>query len=146
MENVAVHHRAQYLAWLRANFPELYYHAMGAARGTLESARLGGFLDSIGNAFTTVVSSVSKALPSLAQTYAQYESQKQLLQVNTTRASQGLAPLQYDAQGRLVTSSGIPYTAADYALAQRGGTGFDSTTLLLFGGGALLLLLLLLRR
>ena len=141
MANDAVaRNRAQYLAWLRGNFPELYYQAIGNARDASRGPGMSGIFDSIGNAFTSVVSDVTKALPSLAQTYSQHESQKNLLAANTQRAAQGLAPLQYNAAGQLVTAGGLPYTAADYQLALRGGTGSSSTTLLLLGGGALLLL------
>lgn len=146
MANDTVRNRAQYLAWLRTNFPDLYADIMAGVADNVREASLSGFFDSVGTAFSSVLNNVTKALPSLAQTYSQYEAQKKLLQVNTSRASQGLAPLQYDTQGRLITAGGLPYTAEDYQLALHGGTsGLDSTTLLLIGG-AVLLLVLVLRR
>lgn len=138
----AVTNRAQYLAWLRTNFPEIYEDAIAPVRQEFEERQLSGFFDSLGTAFNSVVDNVTKALPQLSQAYAQYNTQRDLLRANTARASQGLAPLQYNSQGQLITATGLPYTAEDYQLAQRGSSGFDTTTLLLVGGFLIALLIL----
>lgn len=135
--------RAQYLAWLRREFPSLYQDAVASLRDDFERQQMAGLFDSIGNAFTSIVDNVTKNLPQLAQTYAQYDAQKDLLRANTERARQGLAPLQYNSQGQLVTASGLPYTAEDYQIAQRG-YGMDTPTLLLLVGGVALVFFILL--
>lgn len=143
MQHDPVTSRAQYLAWLRTNFPDLYEDATASIREDFQQRQLSGFFDTIGTAFNSIVTNVSQALPQLAQTYAQYGAQKDLLRANTTRANQGLPPLQYNAQGQLVTTAGLPYTAEDYQLAQRGSKGLDQNTMLLIVGALVLLLVIL---
>lgn len=134
--------RAQYLAWLRQNFPSLYDDVVSELQNEFNQRQMAGLFDSIGNAFTNIVDNVTKNLPQLAQTYAQYDAQKDLLRANTQRAQQGLPPLTYNAQGQLITASGLPYSATDYQIAQRG-YGMDTQTmLLLFGGLALVVFIL----
>lgn len=139
--------RAQFLAWLRINFPELYdagtnrANAIPAASGIGDDSG-GGFWSSIGDTFNNVVSNVTQALPQLAQTYASYQNQQNIIKLNAQRAQQGLAPLTYNAQGQLM-QGGVPYTSSDLRLAGSG--GISTTTLLLMGGGALALILALRR-
>lgn len=141
----AAKNRAQYIAWLRSNFPQLYSDVIRSMRGEFRQRQLSGFFDSVGSAFTSFVDNVTKSLPQLAQTYTQYEAQKDLLRVNTQRAQQGLAPLQYNAQGQLITSGGLPYTAEDFQIAQRGYSGMDQTTMIALVVGFVLLLIFLTR-
>lgn len=139
----AVKNRALYLAWLRQNFPELYDDAVASVRESFERQQLSGLFDSIGNAFKGIIDNVTQSLPQLAQTYTQYQAQKDLLKANTQRAQQGLPPLQYNAQGQLVNASGLPYTTEDYQIAQRGSVGLDQTSMLLLVGGFVVLLIIL---
>jgi hypothetical protein len=138
--------RAQYLAWLRSSFPELYDAATMNVRppgaGLGDDTSSGGFFDSLGSAFNNVVTNVTQALPQLANTYAAYENQQNLIRLNSQRANQGLSPLTYNAQGQLM-AGGIPYTSSDLRLA---GSGLSLTTLLLIGGGAIGLIFLLKNR
>lgn len=132
--NVATRNRAAYLAWLRTNYPHLYNEAM--------PTQMGGFFDSIGNAFNNVVNNVTQALPNLANTYAQYRAQEQLIRMNSERAKQGLAPLSYQ-NGQLVDASGQPYTQNDLSIAQ---TASQWGPIAIVGGVVLLGVLLLSRR
>lgn len=161
----ATENRAAYLAWLRRDFPSLYRdmvpqitvpYAEGVDFGapslqTLEwespgvlrtedsgHPSLAGFWDSVGTTFNTVVSNVTNSLPQLASTYAQYQSQKDILKLNSQRASAGLAPLEY-RNGQLVPATGLPYTQAEYGLAS---TGVSATTVLLAGAAILGVVLL----
>jgi hypothetical protein len=137
--------RAQYLFWLRENFPELYFQATLPLMRAAKARGLSGFFDTLVGGFKSVVASVATALPSLAKTYAEYDVQKRLIAANTQRASQGLPPVQYDAAGQLVVAGGMPYTQADLAMAQQlqnsGVTGNDMLYWILgFGLVAVLLL------
>lgn len=135
------HNRAQYLAWLRGNAPALYRDVVPqmSIEDISTFSNLGGFWDSVGTTFSTVVSNVSNALPQLANTYSQYQSQRDAIKLNTQRASQGLAPLQYQ-NGQLVTANGLPYTPEEYSLAGRG------YTTVALGAAAAIIAFLLLRR
>lgn len=148
MDQITIN-RAQYLFWLRENFPELYYQATMPLISTAKQRGLSGFFDTLVGGFKSVVSSVTTALPSLAKTYVEYDVQKRLIEANTKRAGQGLPPVQYDASGQLVVAGGIPYTQADIAMAQQLQTGApaqDQSTLYWILGGLGVLALLLFRR
>jgi hypothetical protein len=125
--------RALYLVWLRTNFPDLY-------RASVVNDGLSGILDSIGSAFNNLVKNVTDSLPQLANTYTQYQTQRQLIESNSQRAQQGLPPLVYQ-NGQLVPMTGGSYTAEDYRLAST--AGFSTGTILMiavaFGLGVLLL-------
>lgn len=126
--------RAQYLAWLRNNFPLLYEHAIANVNAP-PAEGLSGFLDTLGSAFSNVVSSVTTALPNLAKTYSEYRQAESLIKLNSQRASQGLSPLAMNAAGQLVTASGQPYSDADFSLAA---SGFNTTTWIALGAAGLL--------
>lgn len=132
--SAATVNRAKFLAWLRANYPDLYNEAM-------PRAQMGGFLDSIGSVFNNVVTNVTQALPNLANTYAQYRAQEQLIRMNAERAKQGLAPLSYQ-NGQLVDASGQPYTQSDLSIASTANTWLPVAIV----GGVLLFAVLLLKR
>lgn len=132
----AAHNRALFLVWLRSNFPDLYRKAMN------EDGGLGGLFDSIGTTFNNLVNNVTNALPSLANTYAQYRNQEQLIQANAQRAQQGLPPLVYQ-NGQLVPMTGGGYSESDYRIAQTGGL---STGSMLMIAGAIGIILLLVAR
>jgi hypothetical protein len=135
------HNRAQYLAWLRGNAPALYRDCvpqLGVAEIS-DYHSLSGFWDSVGTTFNTVLSNVTNALPQLANTYSQYQSQRELIKTNTQRAARGQAPLRYE-NGRLVTDEGAPYTPAEQSLAGRYGN------VALIGGLGVIALVLLLRK
>lgn len=132
--NQATVNRAKYIAWLRTNYPDLYNEAM-------PQQNVGGFLDSIGSVFNNVVNNVTQALPNLANTYAQYRAQEQLIRMNSERAKQGLAPLSYQ-NGQLVDSGGQPYTSGDLSIAQTASQWGPY----LIGGAVLILGFMLLRR
>jgi hypothetical protein len=131
--------RAVYLNWLRTNFPDLYNDAVGA--NAASSAGVGGFFDTIGTTFSNVVSSVTNALPNLANTYAQYKSSESLIKMNNERAKQGLVPLQ-SVNGQLVPVGG-QYEEQDYMLAQ---TGISTPTAIMLVAGVALVLYLALRK
>lgn len=132
--NVATRNRAAYLAWLRTNFPDLWNEAT--------SPQMGGFFDSIGTVFNNVVNNVTQALPNLANTYAQYRAQEQLIRMNSDRARQGLGPLTYQ-NGQLVDASGQPYTPGDLSIAQ---TASQWGPIAIIGGVVLLSVFLLRRK
>jgi hypothetical protein len=133
--------RAQFLAWLRGAAPAIYRDCVPqmAVEDIGEYSGIGGFWDSVGTTFSTVVTNVTNALPQIANTYSQYQSQRELIKSNTQRASQGLPPLRYEG-GQLVTANGLPYTADEYTLAGRGGS---MTTIALIGAVAVIALLAL---
>lgn len=137
MENtvdIAAHNRALFLVWLRSNFPDLYRKAANEDNG------LSGLFDSIGTTFNNLVNNVTNALPSLANTYAQYRNQEQLIQANAQRAQQGLPPLVYQ-NGQLVPMAGSGYSESDYRLAQTGGMSTGSMLMIAGAVGIILLLL-----
>jgi hypothetical protein len=164
--DTTTYNRAQYLAWLRRDFPALYRDMVPQSDVTdvaksgdfsqllrwespgIASTRhsghpsLAGFLDSALNTFNTVVSNVTNSLPQLAQTYTQYSAQKDLLKINTDRAHAGLGPLQY-VNGRLTTAQGLPYTPDEGLLASTG--GLSTTALLGFAAAAGFGIILLMR-
>lgn len=131
--DVQTRNRAMFLAWLRNNYPHLYNEAM-------PSQQMGGFLDSLTSTFNTVLTNVTQALPNLANTYAQYQAQAQLIRMNTDRARQGLSPLVYQ-NGQLVDMQGQPYDADDLSLARTGGLSISTIAVIgaaLFLGGIML--------
>lgn len=130
----ATHNRALYLVWLRTNFPDLYAQAMQEGGG------LNGIFDSIGSAFNNLVKNVTDSLPSLANTYAQYRNQEQLIKANSQRAQQGLPPLVYQ-NGQLVPMTGGTYSESDYTLAQSAGFSTGSVVMIAVGIGLVVLLL-----
>lgn len=111
--------RAQYLAWLRSKFPTLYETAIMRTVQPPTNG-LSGLFDSIGTVFGNVVKSVTNALPQLANTYSEYRQAESLIKLNSQRASQGLSPLTYNANGQLITASGQPYSAQDFSIASTG--------------------------
>lgn len=129
--------RAMFLAWLRMNYPDLYNEAMPAPQ------QISGFLDSLGSTFNNIVNNVTTALPNLANTYAQYRSQSQLISMNADRARQGLGPLVYQ-NGQLVDMQGVPFNANDLRIAGTGGLSLGMMALI--GAGVLGLLLVLKKR
>lgn len=129
--------RALYLAWLRSNYPALYEVAVGVP--------LAGIFDSISNAFSNVVKSVSDALPNLAQTYAQYRTQEQLIKENTRRAQQGLAPLVMTSGGQLVEMRSGDITEDEWRIASTGG-GMSTANVMMIAAAVGIGLILLLRR
>ena len=149
----ALENRAMYIAWLRTDFPELYDRAVTPLVRNARQVGLSGFFDTLVGGIKSVAASVGQALPGLAKTYVEYDVQRRLIEANTKRAQQGMAPLMYDSTGRLVTASGIPYSQADLALAQLAQpalpgqveSSLDANTLLLFGGLAVVTVLLLTR-
>lgn len=130
----ATHNRALFLVWLRTNFPDLYRQAMDEGGG------LSGIFDSIDSAFSNLVKNVTDSLPSLANTYAQYRNQEQLIKANAQRAQQGLPPLVYQ-NGQLVPMTGGTYSEADYTLAQSAGFSTGSVIMIAVGIGLVVLLL-----
>lgn len=128
------HNRALFLAWLRTNFPDLYADAT-------KSAGLGGFFDSLTSAFNNVVTNVSNALPNLANTYAQYRQQEQLIRLNSQRANQGLPPLIQNAQGQWVDMAGQAYDDSDWELASTGGLSTGSMLMIAVAVGLTLVLI-----
>lgn len=134
--------RAQYLAWLREHYPDLYRRVVGNA-SPLYAPQLNGFWDSLTTGFSNVLTGVSQALPNITTAYSQYASTRQLLEANTQRARAGLAPLQLDANGRMVTASGLPYSDEEYRIAS---SGLSQTTMLAIGAAGVLVLALLLKR
>lgn len=135
--------RAQFIAWLRDNYPEAYaagFPMMGDANLGDDSG--GGFWSNVGDAFTSAVTNITAALPTLANDYVQYQNAQNLITLNAQRANQGLAPLTMNASGQLVSANGYPVTNRDLSLAS---SGLSTTTWLLIGGGALALILLLKR-
>lgn len=145
MDRITIN-RAQYLFWLRENFPELYYQTTTPLLVSAKQRGLAGFFDTLVGGFKAVVSNVSAQLPGLAKTYVEYDIQKRLIDANNKRAAQGLPPVQYDASGQLVVAGGIPYTQADLAMAQQlqsgALSGNDSTLYWILGGLGLLFLVL----
>lgn len=133
--------RAQYLAWLRSNFPTLYERATANVSAP-PAPGLSGFLDTLTSGFSNVVNSVTSALPDLARTYSEYRQAESLIKLNSQRAGQGLSPLAYNASGQLVTASGQPYTTQDFSLAS---TGMSTTTWIALGAAGLLGVFLLAR-
>lgn len=133
--------RAQYLAWLRSNFPTLYEHAIANVSAP-SAPGLSGFLDTLTSGFSNVVNSVTSALPDLARTYSEYRQAESLIKLNSQRAGQGLSPLAYNASGQLVTASGQPYSSADFSLAS---TGMGTGTWVALGAAGLLGVYLLAR-
>lgn len=136
MSDEAIHNRALYLAWLRQYAPELYADVMPASSG------MSGILDSIGSAFNSVVSNVSSALPNLATTYAQYRTQRDLIETNNERARRGEPPLVMQ-DGQLMVMGGEPYTDREWNIA---GTGLSPTMMILGAVAFAALLYLLFRR
>lgn len=130
----ATHNRALFLVWLRTNFPDLYRQAMESG------GALGGIFDSIGSAFNNLVKNVTDSLPQLANTYTQYQTQRQLIEANARRAEQGLPPLVYQ-NGQLVPMGGGSYSEADYTLAQTAGLSTGSVLMIAGAIGIILLLL-----
>lgn len=111
--DITTHNRAQYLAWLRAHAPQLYNQAMPVPNG------VAGFWDSVGSTFNSVISNVTNALPNLANTYSQYQQSRNLIELNTQRAREGLSPLILQ-NGQLVTMDGQPYTEREWSIARTG--------------------------
>lgn len=124
MSDAVTHNRALYLAWLRQAHPKLYMQAISPQS---MRAGLSGFWDSVGATFNSVVSNVSNALPNLANTYAQYQQSRDLIEMNNQRARQGLPPLMLQ-NGQLVTMSGEMYTDNEWRLAS---TGISPNTMLI---------------
>lgn len=136
--DIQAHNRANFLAWLRANFPDLYTEAV------TEAETMGGIFDNLTSAFNNVVTNVTNALPNLANTYAQYKAQSQLIKANAQRAQQGLPPLVQNAQGQWVDVTGRLYDEQDYRLAQTGGMSLASIAMI--GAAVLLGLILILKK
>lgn len=134
MSATATVNRAKFLAWLRSNYPHLWNQVV-------PSRQIGGFLDSLGSTFNNIVTNVTQALPNLANTYAQYRAQEQLIRMNADRARQGLAPLTYQ-NGQLVDASGQPYTESDLSIAR---TGFSIGNIAMIGTAVVLAIILLTR-
>lgn len=131
----ATRNRALYLMWLRTNFPDLYARAMGA-----DANGLAGIFDSIGSAFNNLVKNVTESLPSLANSYAQIKTQQQLIEANSQRAQQGLAPLVYQ-NGQLVPMTGGAYTTSDYDLASTASMSTGTVIMLVVAVGLAVILL-----
>lgn len=104
--DTAAHNRAKYLTWLQQNFPDLYN------RGVVNDVNYGPQLGD----WSDIFNNITDALPQLAQTYAQYTTAQNLIDLNTQRAKQGLAPLT-NVGGQLV-----PVTATAQNLSLAGGT------------------------
>jgi hypothetical protein len=142
--DIITHNRAQYLGWLRGNAPALYRDCVPQMRvdEITDYEGLAGFWDSVGTTFSTVLSNVTNALPQLANTYSQYQQQRDVIKLNTQRAAQGAAPLRYE-NGALVNADGTPYSAEEYSLAK---TASGNVGLIALAGVALLGVYLLARR
>lgn len=130
----ATHNRALFLVWLRTNFPDLYAQAMDGG------GNLGGIFDSIGSAFNNLVKNVTDSLPQLANTYTQYQTQRQLIEANARRAEQGLPPMVYQ-NGQLVPMTGGVYSQSDYTLAQSAGLSTGSVLMIAVALGLVLVLM-----
>lgn len=130
----ATHNRALFLVWLRTNFPDLYAQAMDGG------GSLGGIFDSIGSAFNNLVKNVTDSLPQLANTYTQYQTQRQLIEANARRAEQGLPPMVYQ-NGQLVPMTGGVYSQSDYTLAQSAGLSTGSVLMIAVALGLVLVLM-----
>jgi len=119
--------RAQFIAWLRANFPNVYREA---ARESL-APQLGGFLDTVSGAFEKF----TDAVPKLAETYVTTKAQLDAIKLNIARAKAGQPPIDPITGGIIVTQQ--PMTPVDTAIARE---GMSNNTLLLIGGALLLFL------
>lgn len=139
MDNVT-ENRAIYIAWLRENFPDLY--AESIPHTTIPGEGMGGILDSIGSTFNSVLTNVTNSLPQLANTYTQYRTSKEMIELNNKRAAQGLVPLQ-NIGGQLVPVT-TQYTDDDLRFVQAG--GYSTGTVLMIAGGVALVLWLAMRR
>ena len=109
--------RVLFLRWLRLTHPSVY--AATVPQGN--SVQLGGFFDSIANAFSSVTAKANE----LAATYlnvknatAQQKAAMDLLRVNIERATSGLAPLNPDGSPVTTSQIGGTATTTDVALAQ----------------------------
>lgn len=143
----ATENRAMFLAWLRENHPDIYSQFVAPAPlvgQQLAPVALSGFLDSIGNAFNSVLTNVTNSLPKLAETYSTYQQQRELLRINAERARAGQAPLTVNAQGQLITAAGIPYTEDEWRIAQSAG-GIGTGGMIALGLAFALLLAIILK-
>lgn len=93
------HAQKQFLQWLHGFNPAAYLMAVTAAnRSVARSSRsmlsgLNGWWDSISSAVSSLGSSVASAAKTVVPGLLQYEGQRKLLDLQVSRANQGLAPL-----------------------------------------------------
>jgi hypothetical protein len=166
--------RELYLAWLRTNYPLQYIAALRKITNKPRSlGGLGDDLTAsfsspdmsqivsetqvspdVTSAVNAAVSaqgsdsvfnSIANAVSNIATTYLQTSAQSRLLDINTQRARQGLAPLM--ANGMPVTAQTLaPANSTIYRLERSIAGSVGSNTLLFAGVGGLALFMLLGRR